>query len=1172
MADMSDFDLAILAQRNAANPATTRFSSANAGSGKTRVLVDRVSRILLQDTLPEKILCLTYTKAAASEMQSRLFATLGEWSVCSEEQLKSQLDELLGQNHGFTDLPKARRLFAGALETPEGLKVQTIHAFCERILARFPIEAGILPGFEPLDDSEMYHLKNTIRDDVYRAAASDSAGELNKALQLLAAEKADDGLGALWSWAAGSADKIRKWKDVGGVKYLGDILELNPKFTRDDIKIHAWEDTPKDLLSAAISGLAESENAKEQGYTQILNQAISEPDPVKAFDLYASVALKADMTPFSQIGTKASGPDTIALFGKWNKIDTPEMHRIADIGQALLKAQTLALTGAVFTLAQEYSQRFERAKSQQRSLDFNDQILLVRDLLKNKIVSDWIRYKLDGGIEHILLDEAQDTSPAQWDIIDALHDAFVQDNPDRPSRHSRTLFAVGDEKQSIYSFQGADPEMFLSKIRDYAGDNNVGEVRMRMSFRSAPEILSFVDHIFVENGQLQNMFDALSHPTASDIYRHTAHRTDGGRVDLWPLMEKPEKSEENPPWNTAPVDALTKGDAREQLAVNIAEQVKQWLDRGEPIFERDLSKKEKRPITRPMQAGDIMVLVRSRNKFFDAVIRNLKAKGVAVAGADRLKLKEAVVVKDMISLAKFVLLPSDNLSLAEVLKGPFFGYSEEDLFDVSYEREGSLWASIKLKRGNTAKILSDIMTISRNFAPYEFFARVLDMVDEAGESFARKLYGRLGMEAKDALEAFLARTLAHQRQGAPSLQQFVQAFSQDDQELKRQMDEGKGQVRVMTVHGAKGLEAPVVFLPDTTQFSKRKPDMIPLFTSVSENERAPKKLLKGFFLPQSQRLTPQALSRYIDAVETAKKQEDLRLLYVALTRAESRLVICGFQSGNAKDGMAETCWYRYALAAFEGLESHESDTVFGTARTYGQAAKSIGDIGEPSQKRGTTLPDWCFKTAPREGPQRRQVTPSHLLAPPPHRDMPVRSPLTQTSETRFMRGNLIHKLLEILPEFDVEKRAKIAEKILSGYKMLTQGQSDVIIAEVFAVLNAPEFAPIFAPGSRAEISLAGSAKGLPDHLYLNAQIDRISVTENKVFIVDYKSNRPPPKTQEGVADIYWGQMAAYRELAREIYPNHEIVCGLLWTDGPRLMILDDERLDMALTQIASLPT
>ena len=328
----------------------------------------------------------------------------------------------------------------------------------------------------------------------------------------------------------------------------------------------------------------------------------------------------------------------------------------------------------------------------------------------------------------------------------------------------------------------------------------------------------------------------------------------------------------------------------------------------------------------------------------------------------------------------------------------------------------------------------------------------------------------------------------------------------------------------------------------------------------------------GFVLPQSQAKTPAVLAPYMEAVETSKIQEELRLLYVALTRAESRLIICGFESGNSKEGMDKSCWYRYALAASEGLESFESKTVFGTAQSFGRAAALPESHTASDAIDIKALPDWYTKPAPSEGFGRRRVTPSHLLAPPPHSDMPVRSPLTQAAETRFMRGNLIHKLLEILPEFEDSKRRGIAEKMLAGYKALEPEKRDDIISVVFDVLNAPEFAEIFAPGSRAEISLAGSAKGLPEHLYLNAQIDRISVTDTKVFIVDYKSNRPPPQTQEGVADIYWGQMAAYRELAREIYPERKIVCALLWTDGPRLMILDDERLDAALTQIASLPT
>jgi len=807
-------------------------------------------------------------------MQSRLFKTLGEWSVCSEEKLKEKLTELLGENHDFTNLQKARRLFAAALETPEGLKVQTIHAFCERILSRFPIEAGILPGFEPIDDIDMRRLRDSVRDDVYRAAASEPAGTLNQALQLLAAEKADDGLDTLWKWAAESGGKIEKWEKVGGPAPLQRILGIEyENRTVREIKAQAWEHAPKNEITQAANEMLSSTSKGDVSRAERMLAAFYIQDPVKAFEHYSKVFLTSkEDAPLKSIVTKQSGKFAQQFFSN-DPLDgyDSERERILSTLELIKLVSCLESTVAIRTLATEFAARYLTAKHIRRGLDFNDQILLVRDLLKNKAVSDWIRYKLDGGIEHILLDEAQDTSPAQWDIIDALHEAFVQDNPDRPSRFSRTLFAVGDEKQSIYSFQGADPEMFLSKIQDYAGQQNVGEVRMRMSFRSAPEILKFVDQVFVEDGEIQNMFDARSHPVGSDINRHTAHRTDGGRVDLWPLTVKPEKGKEREPWNTAPVDALSKGDAREQLAVDIAKQVKSWLDKREPI------------------------------------------EGVAVAGADRLKLKEAVAIKDMLSLAKFVLLPSDDLSLAEVLKSPVFGYSEEDLFEISYGRDVSLWSALKSKRVETTKVLSEIITISHKFAPYEFFARVLDMTDMTGESFLRKIYRRLGLEAKDALEAFLARALAHQRQGAPSLQKFVHNFSQDDQELKRQMDEGKGQVRVMTVHGAKGLEAPVVFLPDTTQFPRRKPDMIPLIETVQPQDRAAYKVFNGYVLPQSKAKTPKALTPFMEAVETAKKQEELRLLYVALTRAESRLVICGFQSGSSNDGMAETCWYKVRL-------------------------------------------------------------------------------------------------------------------------------------------------------------------------------------------------------------------------------------------------------------------
>ncbi len=1151
MANSPEYIAAVKAQGQAADPSSTRLASANAGSGKTRVLVNRVSRILLGGTAPENILCLTYTKAAASEMQSRLFETLGEWSILADEKLRNELNELVGTENHSLSLKKARQLFAKALETPEGLKVQTIHAFCERILSRFPIEAGILPGFEPLDEAETAAIREEVRETLYRSAASNPDSDLARALSMLTSHMADTTIEGLLKWVSQSGDKIQHWVEGGGVRALAQILDISEDAKEETILTKAWDETPHEQVRKIAGALVESPSVGDRKKGDVILQALNISDGAKAFTAYVSAFLTADMSaPLKNIITKKGPPSAVAMYG--HKLDEPshELARVLLAWEQARAANCLSMTQSVFVIATAFVTAFKHAKNKRRGLDFNDQILLVRNLLSRSEVSDWVRYKLDGGIEHILLDEAQDTAPAQWDIIDSLAEEFDQEDRDVPQR--RTLFAVGDEKQSIYSFQGAEPEQFLKKIQKYTGGEGALSPRMRMSFRSAPEILRFVDQVFVDDKAIQRMFDAEDYPSASDLVRHTAHREDGGQVVLWPATEKPEAEDDKAPWDTTPVDALTDGDAREQLAREIAKQIQIWIKNKDPIFDRKLG------YSRPLRAGDILILVRQRNDFFEAVIRNLKACGVAVAGADRLKLKDSIAVKDMLSLAKFTLLPKDDLSLAEVLKSPFFNYSVEDLFKVSSRRTGSLWSAVQSRRPDSAKILFKILSYAGKYAPFEFFTRVLDMTGASGKSMIWQIYKRLGLESKDAIEAFLARALAHQRSGSPSLAHFVRSFSADDQELKREMDSASGDVRVMTVHGSKGLEAPVVFLPDTTQLPTKSGPVIHLDS--------------GFAIPSSSKHMPSALLPYKEAMKAKREQEYLRLLYVAMTRAESRLIICGYKHGRGKGAVSKKSWYEDIACAFQGLETSTVKTPFGDGLSFGRGAESISRKEVVDEKQSEGLPSWISESVASVRRPRRQVTPSHLLAPPPHRDMPVRSPLTQAAETRFMRGNLIHKLLEILPDFETGKRVDIAEKMLSTYKALSLEQKDQIISEVFAVLNAPEFAEIFAQGSRAEISLAGSAKGLPADLYLNAQIDRISVTDSKVFIVDYKSNRPPPLTQDGVADMYWGQMAAYRELAKEIYPEHDIICALLWTDGPRLMVLDDKRLDMALTQIASLPT
>ncbi|WP_418152329.1 double-strand break repair helicase AddA [Litorimonas sp. RW-G-Af-16] len=886
-----NYNSALSQQRKAAHPHHTRLASANAGSGKTRVLVDRVSRLLLRNVAPQDILCLTYTKAAAAEMQARLFKKLGQWSVMNDTDLKTQLGDSFGQPFEAitpsVTLSLARQLFAEALETPEGLKVQTIHAFCERILSRFPIEAGVMPGFEPLDDDQQRELRAEIREQILILAASDDDPELTAALAKLSVARADKTLDELFNWVVGSPEKIKRWAATGQSD-LASRLKLPEDETQRAVAEKLWQSLDQRDLKAIADALSQSSSTDAK-------RAVAIEAALEASD--AMDAVQALSTMFF---TKAGSP-TKSFYTKG--IAEPIKTSIDQIAVHVIQAEQdrrgtvmLEMSRDILTVATRFSTLYASRKHDLRALDFSDQILLVRDLLSDAAVADWVRYKLDGGIEHILVDEAQDTSPEQWQIIDALAAPFFQDDPDRKPSNPRTLFAVGDEKQSIYSFQGADPQRFLDQIQYYAGLSDLGEVRMRMSFRSTQQVLDMVDHVLIEGGALREMFDT-DYPPASDIARHIAFREDSGCVELWPIVPKLEDVKEKAPWDTTPVDALGERHQRVRLAQQIARTIRAWIDAGEPIFDRDLGR------TRPVHAGDVLILVQRRNAFFDAIIQQLKKHDVPVAGADRLTLKDAIIVKDLLSLCRFVLLPLDDLSLAEVLKSPIFGFDDDALFEVAVDREGALWEAVKSRRPDIAEALEQMIADSLSLPPFDFLTATLERMDGTGRSLRERFFKRLGMEAREALDAFLARALDHQYRRAPNLQYFVRDFSSNDVQIKRDLDLATGQARVMTVHGAKGLEAPIVFLPDTTAVPVAKDRLIPVGAGYAW---AP---------PKSER--PEGLQDAFEAHALKTSQEQLRLLYVAMTRAETRLIICGSQHGRTENGYQDGSWYDRVKSAFE---------------------------------------------------------------------------------------------------------------------------------------------------------------------------------------------------------------------------------------------------------------
>lgn len=1132
-------------QRIAAEPGASRMVNANAGSGKTKVLVDRVSRILLQGTDPDKILCLTYTRAAASEMQERLFEKFSQWSIASDEALQAALTDLYGTPYAdirpALPIERVRTLFARALETPEGLKVMTIHAFCEQIIARFPIEAGIMPGFSPLEDREQTALLREGRARLLKSAQGDT--ELAEALHRLALAKADQTLDDMLMRDAKQFERLQDWKDKGGMTRFRLKAGLEQDDTPESLASQAWAHTDQGRLKK-IASLCWGEGKTAEAFAASIHSAVQADDPIVAFHEYAGAF-------FTQAGTLKKRLLVKAVTDADGFItpDSAETSRVVAAVETIKAAKIAQMSGSYLALAYPLGADHQRAKHVARGLDFHDLILKTRNLLTRKEVSDWVAYKLDGGVEHVLLDEAQDTSPEQWAIIDALVAPFRQESPDRDGQ-PRTFFAVGDPKQSIYRFQGAAPKIFMETIRKWAQDAST--INLRMSFRSTQQVLDVVDALFIDQKGLAATFDSEDIPEASEIINHVAHRQDDGLVELWPLAPPAEVEEDKEPWDTTPVDAIGQGEPAVRLAREIAQTIQNWIDQKETVFDRNL--KDHRLI----HPGDVLILVQKRvGGLFEAIIRELKRADLPVAGADRLILQEATIVRDLLALTRFVLLPSDSLSLGEALKSPLFELDDDALFQLCVDRDSqSLWEAVQDRDSELAAHLQGLLD-DAYLSPYDFYARLLDREGPNGRTYREALFRRLGLEAREALDAFLNTALAHQQRQAPSLQRFLQAFTAGEIEIKRDKDPAGREVRVMTVHGAKGLEAPIVFTPDTSRAPTRKA------SGLIEAEGS-------YILAPSKAESIPLTDTYLDAHHAETMREYMRLLYVAMTRAESRLILCGAWRGRSKTGYDEGSWYQWLAATMDALKTKPFPTVFdGQGKSglrYGQ--KPIDPVKLKSRASVTeaALPDWIAKPAEPERNPSQSASPSALLA----REEPVGN---GPGQGRFTRGIAIHKLLEILPDHSADRRRELAAHMLNDYADLSSDDRAEIMDEVFRVMDHPDFVDVFAKGSRAEVSLAGRAKSIRNgEVFLTAQIDRLSVTKDGVYLIDYKSNRPPPEEAADIDAVYLAQMAAYRELAREIWPDRSIKCGLLWTDVPRMMWLHDNAMDAALTQVNALPT
>ena len=1105
----------------ASDPHVSAWVAANAGAGKTYTLANRVARLLLTGAKPERILCLTFTKAAAAEMQARLFGQLGTWSMLPDVELRAAIEEI---GAAASDLPRARRLFAQALETPGGLKVLTIHAFCQIVLSRFPIEAGVTPGFTVLDDNTARALVAEARQAVLERAGGGDA-RLTSAIDLLIRENGEESLNRVLGAALGNdRRKMDRFFDGLNGRDFADQIWRAHGATRG-------EDVAADFCRALESEIA------------ILNQLVGWLSGGGKADAEAADALmrflERKFTPdgFPIIGqiflTKAGSPRKVLAVKKLVG-ERPDLHawllalqdRFCAADDKRRAARAAGLAEAAVILIAEVRQHYNAAKQRRGALDYDDLILQTLHLLQGRQAAPWVQFKLDGGLDHILIDEAQDTSPEQWKIVQALTEEFFTREA-RGTKSPRTLFAVGDEKQSIFSFQGADPAQFdINRLHFEtlikSAEQNFIEQPLITSRRSAPEILEFVDIVFADANARAGL---TSHGTP---IAHQAHRAAApGGVEFWSVMLPDEEAELD---YYRPVDVAQPSSPVVKLAQSVAAQIAAWIASGAALPGHDA----------PIRPGDIMILLPRREPFGGEVIRQLKLRGIAVAGADRIVLAEQIAVMDLIALGRFALQREDDLNLAALLRSPLCGLGEEDLFALCHGRSGTVWQALRARKGARFEAIEAFLTEMLERAdyapPFEFYTHALTRLGKRKDILAR-----LGPESADAIEEFLSLSLAYERDKTPSLEGFLEWIGRGGNEIKRDMERGRDEVRVMTVHGAKGLEADIVILPDTTGL----PEMPWLKGHLLYND-------EGVLFPASGSDEPQAVTAAKDKVKADMLGEHRRLLYVALTRARDRLYVCGFLNSRAP---RDDTWYRLAETAAQALGKplRRGDI---SGHGFGHLDVVPMPKMEPSAK-DSALPGWAFHPAPREIGTPRLIRPSDALDLP---EPATISPLARGN--RFKRGNVVHALLARLPDLPPGERKTVALAYASA-----NGFGQALVEEVLAVLDDPQFAAAFTPDSRAEVAFQAALPEFGDNAQVNGRIDRLAVTADQVLIVDFKTNRPPPAREDQVSPVYLAQMALYRAAAARIFPGRRIVCGLVWTDGPVLMGLSEAILDRQLADI-----
>lgn len=1136
-------------QRNAVDPAESVWLSASAGTGKTQVLSARVLRLLLQpDGQPSQILCLTFTKAGAAEMAVRVNEVLANWVRMSETELASDL-AAIGADNGPQTRARARTLFAAVLDCPGGgLRIDTIHAFAQWLLATFPAEAGLTPGARAMEDRERGMLARQVLTQLLIDAQQRGDRETLSAIEDMSLRKGAD---AVLGWLMQCAGASEVWFGPGAWKLplrprVCNLLGLDSDYDRDAVAQLCADDRFDTRSLQACMEINRAWLAKTgQDNAAVIADWLASDAPgrlERIGDLYAVF--------HTQKGTLRASAAQEKIDPAYADYVARAAEAIGQVREGLALVELADFLTPALTVGRTFALAWEEAKAREGFVDFDDQIRLAAALLQRSDMADWIRYKLDRRFDHVLIDEAQDTNAEQWAIIHALIDDYFSGKGARDGV-MRTVFTVGDYKQAIFRFQGTSPENFeaarqrvrnemmqavenAQEARVYESVKTLKEYGLGQSFRTSVEVLEFVDRAIERIGwERFGLKDKAEAHIGQDR---------PGLVALWPAIGGELEEDEQEEGDEGAESWLSRPDR--QLADRIARQVRHWMDYGYPLV--------KGATPRNAGPGDIMVLVRKRKELAGLIVARLHAAGVPVAGVDRLRLGAPLAIKDLMAALRFAVQPLDDLNLANLLVSPLIGWTQQQLLDHAWRPKGvRLWEHLRASsdpdvRATLAHLLA--LLARADFEPPQALLHWVLLGPWRGR---RKLVARLGGEVNDPIDELLNAAHGYAAAHTPSLQGFIQWFDAGDGELKREADSARGMARVMTVHGSKGLQAPIVILADAAG----NPDASPA-RGLTLEER-PVGGGKGRAIPlpaltKDQKAGPVAAAEARIARE--EREEHWRLLYVAMTRAEEGLFIAGSLGARDKGVSAPDSWYAQLAPLFE----HEPmpDPIWGSCREWGRmpppvAPLDIGGSGHDLPQ--AILPDWAVQPIGPEPRPPRPLAPSAVgdddSADPPF------PPGTRADAAR--RGTLIHRLLERLPELPAQERKEAGLRWLARNGTdFAAGEREAMLDSAMAVLEMPEWEAALASGVLVEVPIAATVGGQ----VIAGTIDRLRVTADELTIVDFKTTRSPPESAAQIPAGTLRQLAAYAAALEAIYPGRKVRAGVLYTQVPRLLPIDPETL------------